>query len=219
MSPLNKFRLFHSLYLTLCGVGLIWQVTLVSVNYFSYVTDTRVKIRYPKEIYFPTTTICIRYTDILNYEMAYSRGRKWTNSLNESQVLDVQREITIKEIFDLTPNESDIIKTFHHRSETGYSYIRHSHGEIKSVLDVRKFVYVEYICYRIDLKNPIKLQSQVIAAHPIESGTLGKITMNSFFQNITRYKMSLTTPRSFPYNSLMVQPIIRRSRKDRKLTV
>ena len=194
-----------------------WQVVQLTWDYFSYWTDTRIKIKYPDEFYFPAVTVCIRYNDIIDYDKANSQGHTWTTSLNYSEVQRVQREITIREIFDLTPNGSNIIEVFCHRNETGYDYIRNDDEQsVRSVLNVEKFIYIEYICYRIEMKLPMKIKTTVISVHPIASGTLGTMTMGRLFRNVTRYKVSLHDRYSLPYESLMVQPIIRRSGKDLK---
>ena len=210
-------KLLHFVYVALCVAGMAWQVIQLGSDYFSYSTDTRIKIKYPTEFYFPTVTVCIRYNDIIDYDKANSQGHTWTTSLNYSEVQRVQREITIREIFDLTPNGSNIVETFCHRNETGYEYIRSDDEQsVRSVLNVEKFIYIEYICYRIEMKQPMRIKTNVVSVHPIASGTLGEMTMGRLFRNVTRYKVSLHDRQSLPYESLMVQPIIRRSGRDLK---
>ena len=217
MSKRSKFWPLNLLYISLCIAGMSWQVVQLSLDFFSYHTDTRIRIKYPSQFYFPAVTVCIRYNDILDYKRAKSRGHKWTTSLNYSDVQRVQREITIREIFDLTPNGSDIIETFYHRSRKGYSYTQNDNlKSIRAVLDVKKFIYIEYICYRIQMKVPLKSKTTVVSVHPIASGTLGQMTMGRVFRKVTQYKVSLHNRQALPYESLMVQPIIRRNGKDLK---
>ena len=207
----NRCKLWplHLLYISLCITGMSWQVIQLTLGYFSYSTDTRIRMKYPTEFDFPAVTVCIRYNDIIDYDKANSQGHKWKHNLNNMDIQRVQRGITIREIFDLTPKGSDVIETFHFRNRKGYSYTQHADlKSIRAVLDVKKFIYIEYICYRIEMKVPMKIKANVISVHPISSGTIGRMTLGRLFKNVTRYKVSLHNRQSLPYESLRVQPTI-----------
>ena len=97
----------HWIYLFFVLTGLIWQFVEVSLNYFAYYTETHIKIGYPSKFDFPALTLCIRYTDIIDYNEANANGHNW-NNLNDVNIQKIQGEITIKEIFELTPINTQI---------------------------------------------------------------------------------------------------------------
>lgn len=202
-------KLLHLIFLTLCTLGLTWQVYEVSNEYFVYDTNTRIKIQYPYEIEIPSLTLCLRYTDVLNITKANIQLKNnWTNENGEYFIRKIQNEITTKEIFDYTPGKYEIIDHLYFRDSTGYS--NGSCDDIttcKSILKVNKFIYIEYICYTFHLENSIKVKPKVISVHPICSGVLANYSFSNIFQNVSHFKLSLHTRLTEPFNSLMIQPI------------
>lgn len=212
MPNVNKLKVLNAIYIVLCTCGLIWQFVEVSVQYFSFSTTTRISITYPSRFFFPALTICIRYSDILNYSMANSvGGHNWTNS-QWDDIQTVQREIKINEIFNLTPSGVDLIESFYKRDKTGYAVEGYfGRDNLMSTLDITKFIYVEYMCYKIQLRDPMEIRPSVVSVHPVASGTFGHFFMSKEFRNVSQYKLSLHSNFTLPFESLMVQPLIRRN--------
>lgn len=207
---INRVALCHWLYILLCVAGLGWQFIQVSLNYFSFSTSTRVTISYPHKFDFPALSLCIRYTDILNYSMANSHGQNWTRSKVGEDIRRVQEEITIKQIFDWTPDGYDLVATFYRRNPGSYTISSYVNESIKSHLDIRKYIFVEFICYRMSPKEPTEIKKNVVESQPVRSGTVGKFSMSKLFNKVSFYKLSLHKSDAFPYESLRVQPNLER---------
>lgn len=206
-SAIHRVVICHCFYILICLAGFGWQFLEVSLDYFSFSTATRIKIQYPSEFDFPALTLCARYTDILDHSTIRSQLQIPIN------LIKLKGNITIKQIFDWTPNEYELIEGFYRRKTGSYSIVYFKGPGMNSQLDIKKFIYSEYICYKISLRERIRIRPS-IEVHPIASGIIGKFTMTELFKNVSWYKLSLHDGQTFPYESLNVQPTMERNIND-----
>lgn len=211
---INRWHFFQLTFILLCIAGLGWQFIEVNSFFFKFKTTTRVTIDYPEEFIYPSLSVCIRYTDILDYEKANLYGKhNWSLVDLYPGIQQVQKEIRVDEIFNYTPSEFDIIKRFHTRGPTGYEYeIYETTEKIKQQLNIKKYVHVEYICYKLTKKNLVKIKTKVIMHHPVGSGIISLFDLSPLFVNVSRYKLSIHGD-NLPCLSLPIQPSLQRSSK------
>lgn len=216
---LVALKLLHISFILICTFGLLGQFYKVSKEYFAYDTNTRIQIKYPDELKIPSLTLCLRYTDLLNLtQLNADRGHNWSTKDTES-IRSLQEAITAQEIFNYSPDRYEIVNSAYFRDSTGYSNGSCDDAtSCRSSLRISKFIYIEYVCYTIDLVEETLVRPKVISVHPIDTGVLASFSFSSVFYNVTSFKIALHSPFTRPYSSLMIQPISHRA-LSRKLSM
>lgn len=184
----------------ICSIGLIIQIENVSIRYFSFKTRAVANMIIPIEGTYPDLSVCFRYVDILNgskvnekydrinivkyFEPGYDMKKSYLDTKN----------LTIKEIFEFTPEENLIFK------DGVGCYIRYpgryTMENIKTIDCYKHFKIIEYlirnsVCYLI---KPIfyngSLTMHEYALSPGYQGQMYKLNFDeSIFKNF--YSMSI----------------------------
>lgn len=123
-------------------------------EYLSYRVYHRVKIEIPRFIIPQQLTFCTRYTDVIDYALLREEtGHNFSYTQNQEEIRRIQADLTVKDIFAYTPKEEEIIQTVRFRNRTPYVENICYSLDCMEYFRVSKFVYLEYVCYRILMKS------------------------------------------------------------------
>ena len=151
-----KLSFFHICFKLLCFTGFLYEILEISIAYFAFKTSTKIVLQLENKIVNPSIIFCTRYTDIIdrtNYKK-YGIHRKYNYNINE--MFDDMSNLTIKDIFGLTPNPSEIIVSCQYR-DMNYQQLKtklHSRSDCNSLFHVTKYQEGAFICYQFRTKIP-----------------------------------------------------------------
>jgi hypothetical protein len=116
------------LWLTCLG-GFIYQLYQVSAHYFSYSTTTKTTIVIKEKAFYTTTVFCARAIDL------FDKNNKSPN-------------LTIKQIFQMTPKSRDVIQACSYRNEaTNVMSTYQRDSCLRGFFNVSRVVSNEHVCY------------------------------------------------------------------------
>ena len=211
-------RGFISLQTILTLTGMVYQEYLISNLYFSYETTTGVEFYLPETNKAQAVSLCIRYTDILEFERLnhFPSRRDWKYSVKDEDLKRYQQNLTIAEAFEYTPHVSTVIESVIFHTKDSYE-LQHLNGsQVYEVFEARKFMYHEFICYMI-LKKDESDQSipyNKLAFSPVLSPMIYSISLTDVLKRADVIKIVVHLTEKSPYRSLMVTPAIRRFYND-----
>lgn len=205
-------------YVGICLIGLLYQMYEINDVYFKYPVRSGVIVRMPQQIHFDAVSLCTRYIDVLDYDkMNRVKNTTWRYSLDDEEIRSLQDSVSLKEIFDFTPDEGDVIKRGHYRTPGTYVVQQCHHDNCSSVFDVVKFYYLEYICYRISLRKETTMSLTSLTETSVSSGLLMRITFSDSIDRSLRIVITTHGPRLFPFRSLLITPVIVRGSKRERM--
>ena len=133
-------------FVTLCVSGFGFQIWELGALYFRRDVHTETLIHIPQDLEPPATSICFRYTDILDYD----RIKKELNlSISRDTFLESQSALTIAQIFEYSPAVEHFFAECRMRSPDDYTIDAMIGAHCSQWFNVDKFYIQEYICYRV----------------------------------------------------------------------
>ena len=151
--PLPKFkeaisepsgRLTLLLTLTICLIGVTWQIATVSNDYFSYAVVSEVIIEKRKDVHPPAMSLCLPYADVVEEkQMSLMRA----NSDRQVTSMILQENLTVETLFKVTRPLGYFAESAWVRKFNSYNI---SIGW--NQLNVIKFLKDHYACYKISGK-------------------------------------------------------------------
>ena len=140
-------KLFSVFFVLCCLAGFLYQAIEISIDYFSYKTTSKVFLYTDKKHSNPSIILCTRYTDILNRSRHHEYGIHPFRSDRKSMWGDDMSKLTIKDIFDLTPDPKEVIH--------GCQYRHHDHdlttynvSSCYNLFRIQKYHEGRFICYQ-----------------------------------------------------------------------
>ena len=131
----------------LCLIGFVYQMTHISLEYFSFKTNTKVTLVLHAKSANPSIIFCTHYTDILDRTDYQRYGIHQERSFNFTEMLSDHTKLTIRDIFDLTPHPN--------KTMIGCQIREHDHNvqtypldQCYSMFHIRKFHEGAFICYQ-----------------------------------------------------------------------
>ena len=209
-SKISLTVVFTSLVLS----GLLYQIYQLSNIYFSYAISTKVDISLPQKFDSSAISVCLRYSDVLDFDrLSKEEGRSnWSYSTEDETIRFYQDNLAINELFNYTPSEYSVFEKIVFRRNTSYKLYEYNASELHDYFTVWKKLYLEYVCYSI-FKIDGRDQSMTyasLAITPFESGLIYDITLSDVIKRVDYLKIVLHNPKSNPYRSLRVSPLLRR---------
>lgn len=195
------------LFVIACLAGLLWQLYLVANIYFSYKVTTKLKVAFPEILKPQSTSFCARNTDLLQYErLNEATGRNWSYTQDEEVVHMMQQQLTVGEIFSLTPAADEVMekvvfrrpKTYERFDVVGHDVYRSFHAD--------KFVYLEYVCYRLWDKGARSMTYRALAVTPTSPGVVYEVHLNETMRRSNVLTVCLHGRGNYPYRSLKTCP-------------
>lgn len=196
------FRIF-------CFMGALYQVVMMSQLYFRYRVTTQMSITIDDVVIPYAVTICIRFTDILDYEgLERDTGRRYKH-IRDAAVLGKYKEnMTVTEIFKYTPDKKDIVSLVKYRKKGTYKVFNHSGTDIR----LEKFLYSEFICYKIglDKKHQQRMDHRFLSVTTKSPGMVYEIRFSDKLWLAHFMKVSLAPYWTWPRRSIRFPAMIRR---------
>ena len=152
MINIRKFLLSNS-FKIFCLMGFVYQVSEISVEYFAYRTSTKVALQLENKFINPAIIFCPKYTDIIdrsNHEKygIHSKARYIT-----SEQLNDMSKLTIKDIFELTPDTNNTMIGCQFRNNE-YNMDSYNRDQCYSMFQVTKYQEGAFICYQFRTRIP-----------------------------------------------------------------
>lgn len=215
-SPVHQ--VVNVLFSLCCMCGLIWQLVLVSELYFEYKVSTRIQISIPEKIEAVGTSFCTRFTDIIDYPRLNSEtGKDYAyNPWDGGEIQHLQDILTVKEIFDFTPGENDSIKTLYYRKNNSYERKSVPAPDVYEFIEIKKYVYLEHMCYRFGIRNASTMSYGYYAVTPVAAGMIYEIVLSDSFKRSDLIKIAMHDQEKLPYRSLKIQPVMWRQYSEPK---
>ena len=210
--------IFNRLFDILCLLGLIWQVYEVSVLYFKYDVVTRVSNDVPQNLQVPSFHACFRYADIVNFEQINQfLGTNWTfDPVAKDHILRMQRELTVRQIFDSTPSEANVLTSCAIREPKSYK-ISHVNDpqKCRKYFRVTKYIALEYVCYKYDFLWDGKFKSSDFELESLAytvrgPGNIFRISPGGAFDHFIVSKFLVTNFNKYPHVSIGLAPLLER---------
>ena len=193
------------LFLALCCCGLLWQLVMVFELYFRYKVTTFSEVRTPSLIPPMAVSLCSTYTDLLDFErLNRETNRNWVYSEAEADVKRYQDELLISEIFKYTPATDQIIQELRTRDYVSINHkVDNSSTDIQRSASIKKFLYLEFVCYDIQLRHDKTMSlNYYVAAHSY-SGMMYHISLNRTLHRSRSFLISLHRRSESHLRSLM----------------
>jgi hypothetical protein len=150
--------------ITFAVIGFSVQVTHVSNQYFKYVTTSDVTSFRPVMLQRHYTAICFKFSEILDKErLRNDLGIEFAVVTNLAEAVAMEDLLTVKQIFDYTPSESQVIKYCIYRTDD-WSFGESNGTDCNQLFHINKFMTLENMCYKISK----------IMQHPIESSSISR---------------------------------------------
>lgn len=124
-------------------------MSVISLEYFSYKTNTKVVLRRDHKFNNPSIVFCIRYTDIIDRTNYQKYGIHQKGSYNSAEYMSDQSKLQINDIFDLTPKPDNVITGCRMREN---EYTLQSKNNCYSLFNVTKYLEGGFICYQFRTK-------------------------------------------------------------------
>lgn len=214
-------RILATSYIVICLLGLMWQLIEVSIEYFKYETSTGIRMLFPDDVTFPDISVCLRYTDILDFdELNKQTERTFSFTTDDKIVRRYQENLTLNEIFNFTPSVNQSLTSIVFRQKKSYKRYSCSKNECEKVFSISKYYYLEYMCYRFTSLEQVEtsVPYSTIAVSPSSPGTIYKLTLNGLFNNVSYLKLALHSANLYPFLSLRTTPVTRRYFDSKTLT-
>lgn len=208
-------------YLVICLLGLSYQVYLVSNIYFGYQVVTDVAVEIPEKNEPQAVTVCLQYDQVLDYEKAKKETGKsdlkyegWY--MKKQHLKTAQTTLTIDQIFKYSPEPREILQTVTYRKNYSYRLFHLNGTEVYRKFEVKKFLYLEYICFQIYKKNDSDqlMTYASLAVTPVWSGLIYDLIMSPRLSMASTLKIIINNRDTLPYRPLMVTPQVRRYYND-----
>ena len=205
-----KLPFLNLLFKLLCLIGCDYQITKISLEYFTFKTTTKTTFQIDSNVNDPSIVYCTRYTDIIdrtNYKK-YGINRKYR--YNSTEVLNDTSKVTISDIFHLTPDSNDTITGCEIRRDE-YKTLDYLHDYCYTLFRVTKYQEGTFICYQFqtsDVNSNFKCDQSALAY--IGFNVLYRITMHPRFLLSNTLKLISFIPNNFDNPILNLPSISRR---------
>ena len=146
-----SFKLF-------CVIGLSIQVGKILTTYFEYETTSRTSMGVEDVLPMPGISVCVLYTDILDRSQSAKYSIRPTIPIADQQIIADINNLTVGDIFKLTPQANETIKKCKLRLKDSYTITIMSSKECYDAFDVKKFYMQELICYELKPKKILDYQ-------------------------------------------------------------
>lgn len=188
--PHNYTRCNCLLFLTFSITSMLYQMYHISSLYFAYAVVTSIKMETPKNIFLPSTSLCIYYPNILNRTLVSLKLKEKYPSIDtrDLELSDTQDILTIKDIFTMTPDFNNLISNSncYHRKHSVHLI---NNLRCTSILRSIKYFYGNSICYYISLRHSLIhsfLTLHELKGHAFYLDLMYEIVLDAqIFQNVS----------------------------------
>ena len=214
---LNKKPSFW-LFLILSFAGLVWQMVCICQLYFQYKVVTRTTVLIPTIINPMALNLCVKIFYIFDYEgIRNSTGKNWTYDtvLNDDKAANqLMHELTIEQMFKFSPEENDVVDQVAFTNSSLSTEVSVEGDEAKKLVKVEKYLYMNYICYRISFIGDEPLPLRQFTSLLESSGMIRFYKFSEKFKRSDVVKFAVGPVDDIPLRGLMISPYIFREYND-----
>ena len=144
------------LYSIACLAGFLYQLSQLGIQYFKYETSSKVDVNMTDGQDYQSLGFCLHYNDILN------------GTIEELE--DQFANMTVKEVFEVTPHKRDIIRGCSFRDDLNFGLIPHDLKDCEKKLYVGKFLRGAFVCYAFIPRNTPSFSWTKVATSFVNQG-------------------------------------------------
>lgn len=175
-----KSKWTKRLLMLLSLAGFLWQVIVVSINYFGYKTSTSVSFRLMNNVKPQISILCVRYHEVLMHDkMIKDPENKFLSRITPEE----SDNLTVAQIFKYTPEPDDAIKSCLVRDENGL--VSSQYKTCGHHFNVTKYFTQEYICYRFQKKAKDEYSFDEITHSITKAYLVYEILLTDAFTNVS----------------------------------
>ena len=141
-----KFSVLSTVFKLVCLLGFFYQITQISLQYFAFKTSTKITFERDNKFIDPSIIFCTRYTDIIDRTNYQKYGIQPRRTYNFNETYFDMKKLTMKDIFDLTPDPNEVIMGCEYR-ENDYGVKTLTRSQCYSKFHVVKYYEGTFICY------------------------------------------------------------------------
>ena len=163
---LKKLKICFSLkwlYSIVCLAGFLYQLSQLSIQYLKYETGSKVDVIMTDEQDYQSLGFCLYYFDILQR--------------SEEEWEDEFANMTVKEIFELTPGIRDIMRGCSFRDDFNFGLTSHDLKDCREKLDVVKFLRGTFVCYAFVPRNTPSFSWTKVGTSFVNQGQVYDVTL------------------------------------------
>ena len=138
-------RLIEVCLYIFCACGFIYQSSDISINYFKYKVQTKIKIKVTDPVPIKDYSICTRFLDLIDSDPDLVDNKVF--------VKDYILNHTVMDTFLATPSSDTIIASCVVRDPNSFSVFVLNKTECYKVFKITRFIVSELICYEFEYRN------------------------------------------------------------------
>jgi len=179
---------------------------------------TKVDIFIPKVLEPRYLTLCTRFVDVLDYDRLNRETKhsfSYTNGgapEDNNQIREIQHQLSVKEIFDYTPHEKEIIDDAYFRTSNSIRQYRYASPEVYKYFNISKFVIMEHICYMINKVNDTPHLYEKMALTPVGSGLIFALNLSKALKRSNNIRLIVS--QGVPFRSIVPSATVYRGYND-----
>ena len=175
---LKQFKWGGWIYYAICLIGFIVQLSSVCDQFFKFQTSSRIEVSTEDQYKYQTLTICFNHKDIMNR----TEYRKYNISKTfQEAILHGDNELsnlTVEQLFRLTPKEENLIEECGLRDELNYRLKKYDTKVCMNYFSIKKAVRGVWMCYTfVPKKNATFSWTKVATSHK-QQGRVYHISVN-----------------------------------------
>lgn len=189
--------------------GFSYNLWCISEIFFKFQINTEISIALPLTYEPLDIHFCARYYDLIPPKVKQQKLKEWAKINETNRVRAIQYGMRANEIFELTPDHSSFFDLGELRFNGSYELILCNENACLDYFYVKKFVFMEYVCYQLSLRSDKISQYfdlMLLAVSPAFSGLSVRINLKRQFDRISVFKIALSKPGDYPYTELAVSP-------------
>ena len=209
---MNSKNFFKFLFFVLCLTGFSYHVTDISIEYFTYKTNTKTFVSLNSRFENPSIVLCIRYMDIVDRSQ-HPRLEKIFSYKNEEEYEDDMKKLTVSDIFSMTPHPSQVINSCGFR-EDDHGTTEYNASECKKLFHINKYEIGRYICYQFLTKvRDSQFDCNNFSFSLIFANVMYAVTLNHSFSNANYIRAMSFVPSHYEEDHLSERIIPASSRR------
>ena len=192
---------------SLALLGLAYNLWSISEIFFKFQINTEITVELPRTYEPLDAHFCARFTDLIPRTIKEKKLTEWNKNNETNLIRTLQHNLRLSEIFSLTPSEYSLLQKIEFRLANSYELYSCELEECLKYFSVARFVFMEYLCYRVSLRTGNVSQSVdliYLAVSPAFSGLSTRIYFRDDFNGIRLFKIALSKPSEYPYTELAV---------------
>ena len=204
MGSQQSFKMASFVFWILCVFGMSYQLILIFKIYFEYDISTRVAIAIPSRVSPQTVTVCVPYADILDYNrLNRDTNRNWSYTEDKKTRHDYQSKITVAEIFQFSPENTSFLIGLWLKKKKSAKWFYYNNSDLYDYVTVKRFVYLEYICYSMTPVNASSEPYNQLAAAPYGLGLVREYVFSEDVKRSNAIVVVITDDDSGLYRALL----------------